>query len=131
MPKQEGFNSQSVNLLDFTLTAARYKGKIILIIFSITLVALVVSLLWPHTFKSSAKFTQYDVSPGGGLSSLIGNFVQVPTMSDRVSSEQALIILRSRTMLDRVIDEFDLHEVYGIEVREYVREELSNNTKIA
>ena len=119
-----------MNLLDFTLTAARYKGKIILIIFSITLVALIVSLLWPHTFKSSAKFTQYDVSPGGGLSSLIGNFVQVPTMSDRVSSEQALIILRSRTMLDSVIDEFDLHEVYGIEVREYVREELSNNTNI-
>jgi len=131
MPKQEGSNSQTVNLLDFTLTAARYKGRIILIIFSITLVALVVSLLWPHTYKSSVKFTQYDVSAGGGLSSLIGNFVQMPTMSDRVSTEQALIILRSRTMLDRVIEEFDLHEVYGGEVREYVREALSKNTKIS
>lgn len=130
MLKQEVSHSQSVNLLDFFLTAARYKGKIILIIFSITLVALIVSLLWPHTYKSSVRFTQYDVSASAGISSLIGNFVQMPNMSDRVSSEQALIILRSRTMLDRVIEEFDLHEVYGNDVREYLRIQLSNNTII-
>jgi tyrosine-protein kinase Etk/Wzc len=131
MSNKEASNSQSVNLLDFSLTAARYKGSAFLIIFSITLVALIVSLFWPHTYKSSVKFTQYDVSEAGGLSGLIGNIVQMPTMSDRVSAEQALIILRSRSMLDRVIDEFDLHEVYGMEVREYVREQLSNNTIIS
>ena len=130
MPKQEASNSQSVNLLDFTLTAARYKGKIILIIFSITLLALIVSLLWPHTYKSSVRFTQYNMSPTAGISSLIGDIVQMPNMSDQVSSEQALIILRSRTMLDRVIERFDLHKVYDIDIREYVREELSNNTII-
>ena len=130
MQKDEVSKSQSVNLLDFSLTAARYKGKIILIIFSITIVGLIVSLLWPHTYKSSAKFTQYDVMPGGGISSLIGNFVQMPNSTDRVSSEQALIILRSRTMLDRVIEEFNLSEVYGSSIKEYLRKTLASNTLI-
>lgn len=130
MPEQKTQNSQSVNLLDFTLTAAQYKGKITLIIVSITLVALIVSLLWPHTYKSSVKFTQYDVSAGGGLSSLIGDFVQMPNFSDRVSSEQALIILQSRTMIDRVIDEFNLEEVYDLTIREYLRDKVSENTII-
>lgn len=130
MPEQKAPNSQSVNLLDFTLTAAQYKGKITLIIVSITLVALIVSLLWPHTYKSSVKFTQYDVSSGGGLSSLIGDFVQMPNFSDRVSSEQALIILQSRSMIDRVIDEFNLEEVYDLSVREYLRDTVSENTII-
>ncbi|NBC25929.1 MAG: hypothetical protein GVY08_03640 [Bacteroidetes bacterium] len=130
MPEQKTQNSQSVNLLDFTLTAAQYKGKITLIIVSITLVALIVSLLWPHTYKSSVKFTQYDVSAGGGLSSLIGDFVQMPNFSDRVSSEQALIILQSRTMIDRVIEEFNLEEVYDLSIREYLRDKVSENTII-
>ncbi len=92
--------------------------------------ALGASLIWPKTYKSTVRFAQYDSGGGGMAGSLISSLVQMPFSSGRVSAEQSTIILRSRTMQDSVIDRFDLAEVYGISVREYVREELANNTII-
>lgn len=120
----------SVNVLDLLLLIAGYKKRIFLIVFGITLVALGASLIWPKTYKSTVRFAQYDSGGGGMAGSLISSLVQMPFSSGRVSAEQSTIILRSRTMQDAVIDRFDLAEVYGISVREYVREELANNTII-
>ena len=120
----------SVNILDLLLLIARYRKRIFLIVFGITLVALGASLVWPKTYKSTVRFAQYDSGGGGMAGSLISSLVQMPFSSGRVSAEQSTIILRSRTMQDAVIDRFDLAEVYGISVREYVREELANNTII-
>jgi tyrosine-protein kinase Etk/Wzc len=130
MTKTENNSFRSVNLLDMIITLFRYKKRVIIIVGSITILALLISLVWPKEYKSSIRFVQYGVSNPGSLGNLVGNFMQMSVNADRVSSEQSLIILRSRTMLDEIIDEFNLHDVYKNDVREFVREELANNTII-
>lgn len=130
MPKDPNGERPSFHVLDLLLLIASYRKRIVLIVFGITLAALGASLVWPKTYKSTVRFAQYNSGGAGMAGNLISSIVQMPMSSGRVSAEQSTIILRSRTMQDAVIDRFDLAEVYGISVREYVREELANNTVI-
>jgi len=123
-------SSPSVNLLDLLLTLARYKKRVLAIVFSITLVALSISLVWPKTYKSTVKFVQYNSTPGGSLGGLLNSFVNVMAESDRVTVEQAVFILKSNSILDPTIEEFNLGEVYGKEQQDLIREELLNNIQI-
>lgn len=120
----------TLNVMDLLLTLARYRWRVVQIVLVVTVAALGVSLIWPKTFKSTTRFVQYNATAGGALGGLISSFVQVPTGSDRVSIDQALVILRSQTMLDAVAERFDLAAVYGTSTPELIREQLSANTLI-
>lgn len=120
----------SVNLLEVLLLVVRYKKRFFGIIISITLVALIASLVWPKTYKSSFTFVQYNNTPEGSLGGVINNLVQLSSSSSRVSTDQAIIILQSRSMQDQVINKFNLREVYGSEINEELRKKLSNNVEI-
>lgn len=120
----------TINVMDLLLTLSRYRWRVVKIVGVVTLAALGISLIWPKTYKSTTRFVQYNATAGGALGGLISSFVQVPTGSDRVSIDQALVILRSQTMLDAVADRFDLGEVYGTSLPELIREQLSANTLV-
>ena len=49
---------------------------------------------------------------------------------DNVSSDQTLVLLRSNQIKDKMIEEFDLFEVYSSDILENVREKLDNNIMI-
>ena len=116
--------------IDIFIVIARYRGRFFGILTVITLISLGIALLWPKTYMSTAKYVQYDSSVSGSLGGLISSFTNLPSGGEKVNTEQSAIILRSRTMLDTVIEEFDLASVYEKEIQEELRLKLEENTII-
>ncbi len=116
--------------IDIFIVIARYRGRFFGILTVITLISLGIALLWPKTYMSTAKYVQYDSSVSGSLGGLISSFTNLPSGGEKVNTEQSAIILRSRTMLDTVIEEFDLAAVYEKEIQEELRLKLEENTII-
>jgi len=116
--------------IDIFIVIARFRGRFFGILTVITLISLGIALLWPKTYMSTAKYVQYDSSVSGSLGGLISSFTNLPSGGEKVNTEQSAIILRSRTMLDTVIEEFDLAAVYEKEIQEELRLKLEENTII-
>lgn len=129
MEEENNQSDSRFNLLDQILQFLEYKFTIIVTVLSITVISLGISLVWPKTYKSTVQFVQLG-NEGRSLGGLVGNIVDMPLMSDKVSVEQTLAILRSRELKDNVIDKFDLKEVYEQQIIEAVREKLENKTQI-
>ncbi|AXI99733.1 Uncharacterized protein involved in exopolysaccharide biosynthesis [Cyclonatronum proteinivorum] len=124
---------KSINLLDLLLSLVQEKWFIIKTVFAVTFLSLVISLVWPETFKSESTILPVSQSGGpslGGLAGLAGNLLPLSFSGESINTEALGIILNSRTLRKRVIEEFDLMEVYGHKVIEQTLRTLDNNTRI-
>ena len=109
-------SAQEYNLIDYFTVLKRWKKFIFLNVFVITLFAIILSLIIPKTYRSSAVlmppltqtgmgvFTPLIDSPLGGLFS-----------QDTDETLSMIAILKSRTVLTSVIEEFNLIELYEVE----------------
>ena len=109
-------SAQEYNLIDYLTVLKRWKNFILLNVFVITLFAIILSLIIPKTYRASAVlmppltqtgmgvFTPLIDSPFGGLLS--------QTTDETLSM---IAILKSRTVLTSVIEEFNLIELYEVE----------------
>jgi len=73
-----------------------------------------------------AMLAALSAKTGSGLAPLAGDLLGIKS-----SGALFIGILRSRTVLDRLIDRFDLHRVYGTRYEQEARTELSENTAIS
>ena len=110
-------SAQEYNLIDYLKVLKRWKKFIFLNVFMITLFAIILSLIIPKTYRASAvlmpPLTQTGMgvftpplidSPFGGL------------FSQTTDQTMGMIaILKSRTVLTSVIEEFNLIELYEVE----------------
>ena len=86
------------------------------VVFGLTLIGLIISLLLPKWYLAEASFLAPELAPntmigmGGGLSSVIQSF----TGSRKMSGYSYLAILNSRTINEKVVRKFDLMKVYQI-----------------
>jgi uncharacterized protein involved in exopolysaccharide biosynthesis len=82
-------------------------------------------LMPPENDNASSLALVAGLSGSGGLGTLAGDLLGV-------KSNGALFIgvLRSRTVLDRLVDRFDLRHVYGKKLQTRAREKLVRNTAI-
>jgi len=109
-------SAQEYNLIDYLKVLKRWKKFIFLNVFVITLFAIILSLIIPKTYRASAVlmpplmqagmgvFTPLIDSPLGGLFS-----------HDTDETLSMIAILKSRTVLTSVIEEFNLIELYEVE----------------
>ena len=109
-------SAQEYNLIDYLTVLKRWKKFILLNVFVITLFAIILSLIIPKTYRASAVlmapltqtgmgvFTPLIDSPLGGLFS-----------QDTDETLSMIAILKSRTVLTGVIEEFNLIELYEVE----------------
>jgi tyrosine-protein kinase Etk/Wzc len=90
------------------------------------LLAVVGALLLPNEYTASARVLPPE---GGNTTSLLGSLSRgMPGAASllgggRVEYSRYLAILTSRTLLDRVVDEFDLTNVYGVSRERHPREQ--------
>ncbi len=122
-------HKNSINFIDLLLAFSSRKRMIIGIIFVLTLVGFVVAILWPKTYKSELSFivtegNSLNFSSGGLLSGL----ANLSVTGSNVTSEQALVLIRSREIQNKIIEEFNLAEVFGTDIPEGLRKQL--NTRI-
>lgn len=103
-------------------------------------VATLIAFLIPKTYESRTQLMPPDSEISSGLSSLMamtartggtlgmlaGDFLGLKT-----SGSLFIGILRSETVEDRIIDEFDLKSVYGTKQMQAARRRLEENTEIS
>ncbi len=122
-----------INILDVLVTIAKHKFFIFKMVFSITLVALIISLIWPHSYKSSGTFipaTQQRTLPGG-IGGLLGSTMQLPMDFPQVNSEVMITILRGRELREDVISRFNFQEIYNTDIMEHLLLKLNESIDIA
>jgi uncharacterized protein involved in exopolysaccharide biosynthesis len=119
------------SLIDLLVTLAREKKFIFTTVFVITLLALVISLLITPTFKSSAVILPVKNQQSlGGLGALAGSMLPLSFDTEVLGPERLAVILSSRTMQEKTIEEFDLMEVYEKTYIEEALQTLESNTEV-
>ena len=109
-------SAQEYNLIDYLKVLKRRKKFIFLNVFVITLFAIILSLIIPKTYRASAVLMPPLMQAGMGVftplidSPLGGLFSQ-----DTDETLSMIAILKSRTVLTSVIEEFNLIELYEVE----------------
>ncbi len=117
------------NIIDVFHTLLKHRLFIVKYFIIVVFLALIISLVWPKTYKSTVRFLPpptEKLSFGGLLNSII----QTGPSTSKLSSEAMLVILRSRALKERAIEKFDLDSVYSIDIHEYVLLELNKNMLI-
>lgn len=123
--------AKKIDLLDLATIFARWKRFLISFVFIISLIGTIIAFIWPKSYESEITFIVTDgnainFSSGGLLSGL----ANLSVSGTNINSEQALILVRSSEMQDKIIDEFNLQEVYGKKIPEEIRKALNDNLMI-
>lgn len=125
---------------DFLIILLKYKRIIFINVIIVTLAAVIVSLILPNKYTAQASFISPKKKGGlfgdiAGFSSTISNISKVLGGRLGTVTEDAynyLVLLQSRTAALKVIDKFNLRELYEIDDKkpiEDVLDELDNNVK--
>lgn len=121
--------SNSANLLDLLIVLARNKRLIISNVLIITFLSLIISLVWPKTYLSTSEIIQTRENIGnlGGLLQSLGS---IGSNQSKVGGETILVILNSESLQRKIIEEFNLSEVYGTEIQEELQKKLKDHVSI-
>lgn len=141
MTQQTQAPEDEVNLLDYWRVIVKRRRMIAGLCLSAVLIALVISLLMPNIYESTATLLpQIDSKEGGGLGALLaasgaGAAAQSLGISlpgtPTTPMDLFAAMLKSRIMADDVIKQFNLKELYGTDTIQDARKELEDNTRIA
>lgn len=125
----EEIREDEINILEIWHILWKNKIFIFIFTFSLILITMIISLLMPKSYKSEAKITPSLPSETSTLRS-IASSLGLQTTSKITGVDLCYSILKSRTILDRIIDKFNLVEVYRVKTKEDAREKLSGLTDI-
>ncbi len=117
------------DFLDFLETILKYKKLLLYTFFVTVILSLIISLLLPLWYRSSAKVFFPEQSGGLNIdmSAVLGNVPIDLGTPGVIGNERLNSIFSSRVFLDDVIKKFHLQEVYGKKYRFKTREMLTEN----
>ncbi|KUG25110.1 hypothetical protein ASZ90_005072 [hydrocarbon metagenome] len=126
-------------LVEFLTVLVKHRYFLISFIFSITLIATVYALVAPKWYRSTSVVLaaeQTDFLGGlSGLSSIVKGFSAskgLASLTGNTETDRYLAILQSATVLDNVINKFNLRQVYDMEDDYYEKlvKELQSNVNM-
>jgi len=91
----------------------------------ITVLALVVSLVWPKKYLSTSEVIQTRESLGS-LGGLLQSFSSISSGQNKIGGETIIVILNSENLKEELIEEFNLEKVYNETIKEALFEELND-----
>lgn len=128
-------NGDEIDLLDYIRVLVRHRWMIVLICMTTAVAAAVISFLLPVYYAAAASIVppiemlQRESDLAGGLGagkgSLLSEAIGVTSIADLYAG-----ILRSRAVIDAIIDKFDLMSVYDTEYRVEARGKLKKRSRI-
>jgi uncharacterized protein involved in exopolysaccharide biosynthesis len=118
-----------VSLIYLLTTVFNYKNTLIKLIISFTTVFLILSLIWPKSYKSTVHFLP-PPSESFGISGIIGSLLPSTPKTSKLKTEAILIILNSRTIKEKAIRKFQLNKVYGSDIIERLLKDVTANMEI-
>ena len=130
----EAERADEVSLLDLLVLVADNSRLLVLAPLAVGVLALVVSSLITPTFTARTIILppqqQQNAVAAAALAQL-GNLANFAGVGLKSPAEQYMSFLRSRTVADRLIDKFDLMQVYEAKLRSSARQALAVHTRIA
>ena len=121
-----------INLLDYLIVLAKRKNFIIKVTLGFAVIAAIISLIMSPIYKAETKILP-PVNGGSGIATQLMNQLGqlgaiagisgVPT-NGKAPSELYIGLLKSRTVLDRMVDRFDLMKLYRTSYRQNARNRL-------
>ncbi len=124
-----------IDLLDYLIVLAKRKSFIIKVTFGFAIIAAIVSLVMSPIYKAETKILPPVNGSSGIATQLMNQLGQLSSIAGisnipingKAPNELYIGLLKSRTVLDGIIDRFDLMKLYRKRYRENVREKLINN----
>ena len=123
-----------INLLDYLIVLAKRKWLIIGITLTTAIITTIISLTIAPIYKAETKILPPQqgsssmasqlLSQFGGMAGLAGGAIGVKTSNDLYIG-----LLKSRTILDRIVDRFNLMELYKTTHREDARNAIAGALK--
>jgi tyrosine-protein kinase Etk/Wzc len=114
------------SFIEFLTTVVKYRWFLFLFVFIITASATIYALLAPKWYKASASVLPAEqtdfLSAFGGLSSLVKGFSPskgLAALTGTTELDRYIAILKSGTMVNDVIDKFNIRESYEMEDNYY------------
>jgi tyrosine-protein kinase Etk/Wzc len=131
-------DEDEISFLDLAVVIAKHKKLVLGLPFVVGILAIIVTLLLPVTFTSTAKILPPQqnqssalamlgqlTSQAGALGSLAGGALGI-----RNPNEMYIGMMKSRTIADNLIDRFDLRKIYGAQLYMTARDILQGRTSI-
>lgn len=126
---EEHNTADDVTVLDYLIFLMKWKKFIVLFTVSCFFAIVIISMLLPKKYLAETKILlpqQGSQSLSLQMQSQLGGMILPGGLSAgvRTTGELYVALLKSRTVLDRVIDRFELMKVYKVSYREDARREL-------
>jgi len=132
-PYPPPWEEEEIDLREYWRVLVRHKRMILLSAFGAAVIAAIISLVLPETFTATARILPpKDQSSGGlaaalsgqlgGLAALAGSALGGATNADLMVG-----MLKSRAITDRILDQFELQEIYDTQFRVDARKRLLDN----
>jgi len=131
--------SGEVAFSDFIAAFKRHKRLVVGLPLVVALLATVLAFLMPNVYQATARLVPPQRSQAGVaamMSQLAGADGLTAALAASLGSARNPVdlyigILKSRTLADRLIEQFDLAEAYGTETPEDTRRKLERNTELS
>jgi tyrosine-protein kinase Etk/Wzc len=124
-----------IDIVEFMITLAKHKKLLIGLPAVVAVLSLIISLILPNTYKASAKLLppQQAQSSAAALLSQLGGVASVAAGAAGIKNPNDIYIgmLKSRTVADRLVAQYNLKKVYDTDLQEIARTKLGMNTVIA
>jgi tyrosine-protein kinase Etk/Wzc len=132
---KEDINTDEINLLDYLIVVAKRKRLILSITLSAAIITAIISFILPPVYRAETKILppqQSSSSLAADFLSQLGGAAGVVSAATNIKTPNDLYIelLQSRSVLDRIIDRFNLMSLYKIESREKVRSTLMDRFEV-
>lgn len=133
--QQEQYAEKEINLIDYVIVMLKWKWLIIGITISCIIIAAIVGLLMPKTYRAETRIlppqqnnaflaSQIMNQVGGGLTGLSG------MLGANSQTDLYVGMLQSRTVLDNIIKRFDLVKLYRAKTFEDARKSLMKRINV-
>jgi len=129
-----GSEDREVDWLDFLLALARHTKTIVAITLGAAILAAIVSLLMPTMYTATTTLLppQQNQSSAAALAGQIGilNGLSGADLGLKNPADLFVAMLKSRTIQDGIVDQFDLRRVYSMKRYEDARKKLNKRSTI-
>ena len=127
--------NREVDGLDLLLVLSRYKNTIIAVTLAAAILAAIISLLLPKMYTATATILppQQNQSAATALTGQIGvlSALSGADLGLKNPSDLFVALLKSRSIQDGIVDQFDLRRVYWVKQYQDARKKLNSRSDIS
>lgn len=133
MEEQKGFEVDEVDLLDYLIVLFKWKKIILSIAFASAIITAIIVFQMPPIYRAETKILPPQQSGTnltlGLLSQMSGSDIAGAALGLKTPSDLYAEMLKSRTIVDRIIEKFNLMKLYDIKYQEDARKKVLGITK--